>query len=204
MPDLKIKAGGHMKFPFKIQFRDIEKSNLVYNDIWDHADKLEKFYDRIVSMEVIVSAPHQSKKEGVIYHVEIRLHAPGNDIFIKNEREKNEAHTNIHVAVRDAFDAARRKLEDLIRMERGLIKTPNVPAHAKVIKIFPEEGYGFIRTNENREIYFHENSVLHGGFEDLKIGDEVRFSEEMGEKGPQVTSMSRVGYYGHVLTNYYP
>ncbi len=196
-------AGGLMKFPFRIQFRDVEKSDVVYNDIWDHADKLEKFYDRIVSCEVIVSAPHQSKKEGIIYHVQIRLHVPSKDIFINNEREKNGAHADIHVAIRDAFDAAKRKLEDVIRIERGIVKSRNVPLHAKVVRLFPNEKYGFILTGDNREIYFHENSVLDHEFGELKVGDEVRFSEEMGEKGPQVTSMSRVGYSGHMVTNFY-
>jgi cold shock CspA family protein len=181
-----------MKFPLQIQFRDMEKSDFIYNDIWDHAEKLERFFDRITSCKVIVSAPHRHHHQGKIYHIQISLDLPGGDIFVSTDPEKNHAHEDAYVAVRDAFDATRRRLEDVVRQERGFVKERNLPSHAKVIRILYNDGYGFISTSDNREIYFHENSVLDQEFGSLKVGDEVRFSEEMGEKGPQVTSMKKV------------
>lgn len=183
-----------MKFPFKIQFRDIERSDKIYNAVWDHVDKLERFYDRIVSCEVVISAPHQHRQHGLIYHVQIRLYVPGEDIFINNEPELNGAHKDVFVAIRDAFDAAQRKLEDLIRRERAMVKTKVGPLEGKVVRLFPNEHCGFILTADRREVYFHENAVLNNSFSELGVGDRVRFSEEMGENGPQATSMAVVGH----------
>ncbi|MFN2646410.1 MAG: cold-shock protein, partial [Burkholderiales bacterium] len=59
-----------------------------------------------------------------------------------------------------------------------------------VEKLFAEEGYGFIRTLEdNRQLYFHRNSVLHDDFGRLTVGTEVRFAPEEGEEGPQASSV---------------
>ena len=181
-----------MKFPFKLQFRDMERSDKLYNLVWDHVEQLEKFYDRIVSCEVVLSAPHKHKKHGLIYHVQIRLFVPGEDIFINYEPEINGAHKEAHVAIRDAFDAARRKLEDLIRRERGIVKEKAPMAEGKVSRLFPNEHCGFLLTPDQREIYFHENAVLYEDFEKLGIGDKVRFAEEMGEKGPQASSLAKI------------
>jgi cold shock CspA family protein/ribosome-associated translation inhibitor RaiA len=181
-----------MKFPIRIQFRDMEKSAKAYNDIWDHADKLERIYDRIISCEVIVSAPHHRKQLGTIYHVQVRLHVPGKNIFVANEPEESGAHEDLHVAIRDAFDSTRRQLEDLLDRERGMIKVHNSLPHGKVVRLFPHDRYGFIRTRDDRDIYFHANAVLHNDFDHLQIGDEVRFAEELGNDGAQVTSMALV------------
>lgn len=68
---------------------------------------------------------------------------------------------------------------------------------AIVTQIFPQEGYGFLRTvDEDREIYFHKNSVLHNDFERLTVGTGVRYVEEEGEKRPQATTVQIVNKPG--------
>jgi cold shock CspA family protein len=99
----------------------------------------------------------------------------------------------VHVAIRDAFKATRRQLQDYVRCLRHDVKTHHPTPHAKVSKLFPKEGYGFIETPEGREIYFHKNSVLNSAFEHLDLGDEVIFSEEAGDKGPHATSIRLAG-----------
>jgi len=184
-------------FPTQIQFRDIDESDFVWNAVLSHAEKLERFYDRIIFCHVTISAPHRHHHRGIIYHVQIRLSLPGGNIFVTTEPEKDHAHEDVYIAIRDAFGAAQRRLEDFIRKQRGVVKTSQKSAHGKVDKIFYADGYGFLRTPDDREIYFHQNAIVDSEFEDLNVGDEVRFHEEMGEQGPQVTSMSRVGRSGH-------
>ena len=60
----------------------------------------------------------------------------------------------------------------------------------------PEEGYGFLKTGDGREIYFHRNSVLDDAFARLKPGARVAFSEEMGDKGPQASTVKLLGKQG--------
>jgi cold shock CspA family protein len=188
-----------VNFILQTQFLGMDPSDFVANNVWDHAKKLERFHDRIVSCHVVISAPHHHKHQGNRYHVQIRLHVPGGEVIVTTEPAQNPAHSDVYVAIHDAFDAGRRRLEDFIRRQRSVVKERAVPAHGKVARIFPYEGYGFITTADQREIYFHRNSVLNDEFDRLEVGDEVRFSEEAGEKGPQVSSMKRVGHSGHFL-----
>jgi cold shock CspA family protein len=89
----------------------------------------------------------------------------------------------IYAAIRDAFNAARRRLEDYVRRQRGEVKFRGEIPRALVSQLFREEGYGFLETPNGREIYFHRDSVLHLGFDRLVIGTNVRFAEEKGERG---------------------
>lgn len=184
---------------FKIQYLGFPESDFVTNAVWDYIEHLEKIYKPIMSCNVIISHPHHKKHKGGIYHVKIRLHMAGGDIIIDRESENNHAHEDVYVAIRDAFDSAKRKLEDFTRVREGRVKEKAIPQHARIIRILDIEDCGFILDQNNREIYFHRNALLNGKFEDLKVGQEVRYSESMGEKGPQVSSMQLVGHSGHNL-----
>ena len=105
---------------------------------------------------------------------------------------KKQAHQDIYVAIRDSFNAARRQLQDLARKRQGNVKTHEVPPHGHVVRLFADDGYGFIESADGRELYFHANSVVEG-FERLEVGSEVRFAEEMGEKGAQATTVHLIG-----------
>jgi cold shock CspA family protein len=123
--------------------------------------------------------------------VRIDLTVPGSELVIK--RQPNE---DIYVVIRDAFDAAYKKLEDYERKLRGEVKTHQSPSHAMVTKLFPKSGYGFLEAPEGYEVYFHKNSVLNSAFSKLKIGTKVRYVEEPGEKGPQASTVAIVGKQG--------
>jgi cold shock CspA family protein len=53
--------------------------------------------------------------------------------------------------------------------------------------------FGFLESNDGQEVYFHRNSVLGDGFSRLHVGSRVTFAEEMGEKGPQATTIKLLG-----------
>lgn len=177
-----------MQLPLQITVRNVALSEVAEGDILEKTAMLDEYYNRIISCHVIVDAPHRHHHKGLLYDVRIDLTVPGAELVIK--REPNE---DIYVAIRDAFDAARRQLEDFARRQRGDVKTHETYPHGRVTQLFPEEGYGFLETPDGREIYFHRNSVLHGGFKKLAIGSEVRFAEEEGEKGPQASTVALVG-----------
>jgi cold shock CspA family protein len=120
------------------------------------------------------------------------------DVELEESRElsKYAAHDEILLSIRVAFDAARRKLQDYARRRRGVVKLHEGAPHARVTRLFPDDGFGFLETADGREIYFHENSVLDAGFSGLKIGTEVHFAEERGEKGPQATTVTPVSHHG--------
>jgi cold shock CspA family protein len=111
----------------------------------------------------------------------------------------DHAHEDPYVAVRDAFNAARRRLQDHQRRFEGRVKSHEAPPHGRVAQLFPEMDYGLIETADGREVYFHRNAVLNDGFDRLTPGAEVRFAEEEGEKGPQASTVHLVGK-SHVVT----
>jgi len=151
--------------------------------------ELEQSYDRIISCRVVIETPHRHQHKGRLYGVRVDLSVPGRELMIGSKPSQHHAHEDVYVAVRDAFDAARRQLEDHARRERGQTKRHEPPAEGRVARLFSEPGYGFIETLDGREIYFHRNSIVDGTFEGLVVGTAVRFAEEPGEKGPQATTV---------------
>lgn len=116
-----------MQTPIQITFRQMAPSPAVEERIRERAAELERFYDRIVRCHVVVHAPHRSHHQGTLYHVSIDMMVPGADIVVNRGAAVDHAHEDVHVAVRDAFDAARRQLEDHARRHRGQVKTHAAP-----------------------------------------------------------------------------
>jgi cold shock CspA family protein/ribosome-associated translation inhibitor RaiA len=168
-------------------------SEAIETNIREKAVKLDSFYDRIMSCRVVVEAPHRHHRKGKLYHVRVDMTMPGGELVINREPSKRAAHKDVYVAIRDAFDAARRQLQDFARRQRGTLKVHEPVPLARVSKLFPEKGFGFLETSDGREIYFHRNSVLEPGFSRLEIGTEVTFAEEQGDRGPQASTVKFAG-----------
>ena len=182
-----------MSFPVDIEFRNMDRSEAVEAAIHERCVKLERFSGDVMHCRVTVEAPHRHHGKGNLYRVSIDLHAPGKEIIVDRERGKDHAHEDVYVAVRDAVNAAARQLEDYVRVRRGKVKAHEAPPHGHVSELHPDEDYGRISSADGRDIYFHRNSVVHASFEDLTIGSEVRFDEEMGDRGPQATTVRLIG-----------
>ena len=177
-----------MQLPLQITSRNMSLSEAAEQTIREKAGKLDQFHDRITSCQVIVECPHRHNHQGVLYNVHVRISIPGKDIVVKREPDED-----LYVAIRDAFDAARRQMQDQTHRQRGEVKAHEEAPHGVVSRIFPEESYGFISTPDGREIYFHRNSVKNDDFNKLVAATQVRFSEEEGEEGPHATVVMMAG-----------
>jgi ribosomal subunit interface protein len=187
-----------MQIPLQITFREMESSPALEAKIRENVDKLERTCDYITSCRVVVEQFGQHHRQGKMYGVRIDLTVPGTELVVSRESGLNHAHEDAYVAIRDAFKAARRKLDNYTRRQRQQVKTHEAPPHGRVSELFPDEGYGKIETPDGREIYFHENSVLNGGFAKLAAGSEVRFVEESGDMGPQASTVQLIGKH-HIV-----
>lgn len=174
-----------MKRPLKITARDFVLTEPVEQQIREKVDWLETFYDRITGCEVVVEGAVKHHHRGGPFRVRIRVTLPRGEFEVNRQREDD-----LGVAIREAFDAARRRLEDHVRELRRAVKVHEVAPRGHVTKLDANEGYGFLTTPEGDEVYFHRNSVLDSGFDRLKIGTEVRFSPEIGDRGPQASSVA--------------
>jgi cold shock CspA family protein/ribosome-associated translation inhibitor RaiA len=182
-----------MQEPLQISYREVTGSQAIEDAIRERADKLDELYDRITSCRVLVESPHRHHHQGRLFHVRVELAVPGRVIVVNREPSENHAHEDVYVAIRDAFNAAKRQLEDYVRETRGVIKQHEEPPTGHIVRLFPEQDYGFIETPDGREVYFHANSVIEQGFERLEVGTAVRFAEELGQHGPQASSVHVVG-----------
>jgi cold shock CspA family protein len=186
-----------MKLPLQIAFHNMPHTAEIESAIRANAEWLDNYYDRIMSCRVVVDRPHMHHKEGNLFQIRIDLKVPGAELVVKREPSQHKDFKDLDIMIRDAFDEARRQLEDYARQQRGEVKAHESLPHARISKIFLEAGYGFLETPEGREIYFHKNSVVNGDFLHLTPGTEVSFVEEPGDKGPQASTVRLVGRHGH-------
>jgi len=179
-----------MQLPLQITFRNMGSSAAVERAIREKAAKLEKFSDRIGGCRVVVEAPHRHHHQGRLYRVRVDLTLPGKELVASRERSEDHAHEDVYVAIRDAFDAVRRRVEDHERRGRGRVKHHEPPQqHARVSALYPSEDFGRLDTDDGRSVYFHRHSVVGASFDALRVGDEVRFVEEAGDQGPQASTV---------------
>lgn len=114
-----------MEFPLQVSFRNCAQSEAILSAIRERADRLEKFTDRIVSCQVMVEAPHKSQHKGNVYRVRIDLSIPGEELVVGRDREHYGDHEDVYVAIRDAFNAVQRQLQDHLDRRRGFVKKHN-------------------------------------------------------------------------------
>jgi cold shock CspA family protein/ribosome-associated translation inhibitor RaiA len=184
-----------MRVPLEIAFKGIEHSDEMEALIREEADKLERVCHYMMSCRVAVEKRQQHQEVGNPYRVRLVMTVPpGHELVVRREPSKGDMHDPLDIVIKSAFHSAARQLQKLVEQQRGNIKIhPDRQVMAVVHKLFPVEGYGFLRTVDTQEeIYFHRNSVLHGDFDRLTIGLGVRYTAEVGEKGRQATSVQIV------------
>lgn len=183
-----------MQIPLEITFRDVRRTEAIEKLVREKVAKLEKICDHMVSCRVAVEMPQRHQQTGNPFRVRIDIRIPpGRELVIKRESGQGKVNVTLPQTLREAFSAAGRQLKELVEKQRDEVKTHPVQEQvALVFKVFRKEGYGFIKTKEGREIYFHRNSVLNDDFDRLEVGTGVRFVEETGVKGPQATTLQIV------------
>jgi cold shock CspA family protein/ribosome-associated translation inhibitor RaiA len=190
-----------MAVPLEINLRGVEPHDEALRaEIERQAAKLGKLYSHIMNLRVVVEAPPGHKKHGRTHKVSVEVLLPQKKKLVANrEHRESGAHEEVTFVVREAFEAAKRQLEEHSSRQRPQDgKSHEAPPHGTVSEVYPDRDFGYITSSEGHEVYFHRNSVVEGGFENLSPGDEVRFSEERGEKGPQASTVHPIGKH-HIV-----
>ena len=187
-----------MKLPLQVTFRNMDASEAVEADIRDKAAKLDQYCSDIMSCRVIVELLHRAHHQGNLFHVRVDITVPGQELVASRDPDEHHAHEDAYVAIRDAFNAAIRQLQEYNEKRQQQVKRHEPEAHGRIVQLVPMQDYGVILASDNREIYFHRNSVINADFDKLEEGSEVRFHEERGEKGPQASTVKVEGKH-HVV-----
>jgi len=186
-----------MDTPVHLDFQGMDANNLVRDCVLKQVHVLEERFGRITACRVVVKAPGEHHRNGGLYEINIRLSLPqGREVDIGRTAAEDERHANLAFALNDAFKRARRRLQDKARRMQGHVKAHGVRPTATVARLDDVAGFGFLQSSDGREIYFHRNSVLNDAFSRLTPGTRVAFSEEMGENGPQASSVKLLGKHG--------
>jgi len=175
-------------------FHDVDRSAWVESYILERVQRLERFADGITSCRVTLAQEQASHHKGNRYSVLVETRMPPNqDLAAKKGKVIHDMPQQLPALINLAFGAIERQLKKAAELRRGETKK-----HAEhddgqqqgiVEKLF-EEGYGFLRElRDDRQVYFHRNSVQHDDFERLAIGTEVRFTPREGDDGPQASSV---------------
>ena len=190
-----------------ITFRGVERTAAIETEVMTRLRKLETYYHRIIGCHVLVDLTQRHHEAGNRYHVRIDLTVPGEEIVVTHEAglhatvqnvdaerltkagESDPERKHVRVAIREAFDVARRRLQNYARRQRGTVKTAARQARGRVSRLFPIDEYGYIEAEDGHELYFQKSSVLKGAFNRLTVGGVVSFVEEPGEKGPQASTV---------------
>lgn len=178
-----------MQVPLQIHFQNMDPSEAMEARVRDCVARLERLTDTIISCRITLEAPHKSP---VAISINIKL--PGKDIIVKREQRRHETRSDAYQVVRVAFDIAERQLEEALRISRHDVKAHDGPTYARIIKLYPEQDYGFIETPVHLNVYFHSNTVSGYDFDNLEIGTEVLYTlaSEEGPMGPQASKVQVV------------
>jgi cold shock CspA family protein len=189
-----------MQTPVEIDFQGLQANERLRACVTRNIFTLEQRFGRITACRVVIRGPSERHRKGGAFDVTIRLSLPqGREVDIgRSEGRARDAETDNRlldpmVAVNDAFKRARRRLQDHARRMQGNVKAHGGPPIATVTRYNDATGFGFLETSDGREVYFHKNSILDDGARHVAPGTRVTFFEEMGEKGPQASTVRVLG-----------
>lgn len=172
-----------MHCPLQINYENLPESEALSAQIRQKADKLEQFVPHLINCIVTVGLPHRHSQQGERYFVQIDVTAPGTEI-VSNKQQ----HEDVYVALRDAFDAAKRLLEDRVRVQRGQTKHHAAPMHGTVARLL--DGFGFIEGEDGNDYYFSSDNLVDQAFDKLAAGTPVQFLPEAAQEGWQAKRVS--------------
>ena len=177
-----------MQVPLKISFHNMAASESIEARVRERVARLERVSDEIVSCRVTVEAPHKQPHRSTV-GITIDIGVPGKDIVVKREQRHHESRDDAYQVIGVAFDVAERQLEHHRELARREVKSHDGAVYALIVRLYPEQNYGFIETPGRHNVYFHRVVVENDAFDQLEVGSEVHYTlaEDEGPMGPQAS-----------------
>jgi cold shock CspA family protein len=194
-PEGVVAAGAEVRpevsVPIEIAYENMEPSPIAERHVLRGITRMERVGPDLMRIRVTLARRNPRHLTGNLFDIHLEFDVPGPDVVVSRTSSLHHENEDLVTAIGEAFDQARRELLTRHAVERGDVKSHEQSATGVVTEVFPD--YGFIRADDGRVIYFHRNSVLHGGWDDLDVGTDVRFVDEPGDEGPQATSVTVTG-----------
>ena len=183
-----------MQKPLQVTYKGLEKSEAIDGLIRQRAAALETLHPRITGCRVVVDVPHRgSESAKVPIGVTVEVEVPGRGLIVgKDADERREAKQDHTAALNNAFEAVERQLEKIADQQANEPAARDAaPQTGMVVRLFPDQNYGFVELDNSPELYFTRNAVTNGSFDELAVGMlvHVTSASDEGPLGPQAKSV---------------
>jgi cold shock CspA family protein/ribosome-associated translation inhibitor RaiA len=176
-----------------ISWHDMPRSEAVDAIIRKRIAALGRFCPEAIGIRVTLAMPHRRHQTGRGVDVRIHLDLPGPDLDVARSFRLGHAADEVTRAVNAAFSALEDQLKENRRKQGALeVKHHAEVLHGEIVEIEPELGYGFVRADNGREVYFQKDGLVSGDWDRLERGGRLRFREIEGEKGPFAVDVAPV------------
>lgn len=165
----------------QIVIKDIPHSKKIEDHIRQQVERLERFYEGIISCHVAVEMSEKRHNSLKLYNVRIKTLVPKHEFV--TTRQSRDAQENLWLAIHDAFDAMREDMQFYSNLIHRKVKTHDEDLNGEVVRLF--DGYGFIEGLDGTEYYFNSLNVVKNKFDKLKVGTPVHFIEKLGYESLQ-------------------
>ena len=168
----------------KVEARNVELRKGWQTKSQEEKEKLVRHYPNFVlHLRVSIEATAHHKEGG--FEIKLVATVPNDTVVVSRKGD------TVRPALTESFDVLTLQLKEIQRKKRKIKKNPSQASSADGVgvirKLSPYESYGFITSIDQRDIYFHENSLKNVHMDELSEGDSVIFGESYGDKGPQAT-----------------
>jgi len=183
-----------MHKPLQIAFRNMESSEFLDRLVREKVERLERFNPSIIGCRVVLEVPHRSPDSGKVpLGIAVEVEVPGRPLVVaKGEEDRREMKGDVTRVVNRTFEAIERQLSELQDMQDGVVKQHGATGESGVVvRLFPEQSYGFVEVKGSPDLYFTRNAVVGGVFDALRIGTLVLVTRATteGPMGPQASSV---------------
>ena len=183
-----------MHKPLQIAFRNMESSEFLERLVREKVERLERFNPSIIGCRVVLEVPHRSPDSGKVpLGIAVEVEIPGRPLVVaKGEEDRREMKGDVTRVVNRTFEAIERQLSELQDMQDGVVKQHGATGESGVVvRLFPEQSYGFVEVKGSPDLYFTRNAVVGGVFDALRIGTLVLVTRATteGPMGPQASSV---------------
>ena len=103
----------------QITFRGMSSSPAIELLIRERTERLARFSSLVQRCHVVVEQPHRHHHKGRAYSVRLDLVTPADEVVVSRESDECAGHAPLQSAIRDAFDAATRQLEERLARRRS-------------------------------------------------------------------------------------
>lgn len=186
-----------MQVPLEITYHHLDRSEWIDDYVKSRVAKLEHFSPDMVSCRVTIEQSQHAHRTGNPHRVLVEVSLPSKRELVAEKSDRvTDPHVQLRPIIRNAFEAMEKQLkkENGKRSDKSIPNATDapIPTVATVVRLFDEDGYGFIKSLSGEEFYFHKNAVLNHDFDRLTVGTRVRFEPEEGEDGLQASTVKIV------------